>query len=170
MLTKYTYKIFIASIFASIVAVGLFVFTFVVIRNKNQHASALAQTIKENLDKEENIIEYTKIIEDTKEKHELLKSYIVNQNQIGEFATYLENQGAEVGIEVKISQVALSPTDPNILIVDLEGVGNFQNTIRLLSRVENAPYKVKIVGVSLSGLKSSGWQSNIQIEVISSQF
>lgn len=154
----------------SLLAVGVFVFTFSVIRNKNQHASALAQTIKENLDKEENILQYTKIIEDTKEKHELLKSYIVNQNQIGEFVTYLENQGIETDVSVKISQVALSLTDPNILIIDLEGEGNFSDTVRLLSRIENAPYKIKIVSVALSGLKTVGWQSSIQIEVISSQF
>lgn len=154
----------------TLISVGMFVFAFRVIKHKNQYASALTQTIQQKIIEEENILESKNIIAETKQKHDTLKSFIVDQDKIDEFATYIEAQGDAVGIAVNIRNVEISPMNPNILSLTFDGIGNFEDVTRLLWIIENSPYKISVHNVSMASSVTSKWQVSVKIEVISSQF
>ncbi|MCC6323915.1 hypothetical protein IT400_03955 [Candidatus Nomurabacteria bacterium] len=167
---KRTYILLFISIFTTLIAVGMFLFAYNVIKHKNQYASALAQTIEEKITNEDNVQEFRKVIQDTKQKNELLKSFIVNQQKIDEFVAYLEAQGDIAKVPVNIRNVEISITDPSMLIVTFDGISNFENVIRLIWVIENAPYKINVKNVTFNNIMENKWQINMSIEVISSQF
>ncbi len=165
---KRTYRLLIASIFTILVSVSMLLFAFRVIKHKNQYASALSQTIESKITQEENVSEFKKVIEDTKEQHELLQSFVVKQSKIDEFATYLETEGDAVGVPINIQNVEISAVDPSVVLISFDGVSNFENVMHLVWVIEHAPYKIKITSLSLNYAIGSRWQLNMKIEAVSS--
>ncbi|MDQ5971710.1 MAG: hypothetical protein QG566_656 [Patescibacteria group bacterium] len=167
---KRTYILLSISIFTTLMAIGMFLFAYNVIKHKNQYASALSQTIQEKITNEDNIQEFKKVIKETKEKDELLKSFIVNQQKIDEFAAFLEAQGDIANVPISIRNVEISTTNPSILTVTFDGINTFENIVHLMWVIEHSPYKINIKNVIFNNILENRWQINMSIEVISSQF
>ncbi len=176
---KKTYFILIFSIFISVISVLFFVFVFMAVKNKNEHASALTGTINEKASEIENIASLKDTINKTKEKRNALSSYLVNAERIDEFVSFVEDMGTSVGVSLDVSSVDLVKNKKNTISVDFVSKGSFDDMMRLVIATENMPYQVTIKKVFInkvidSSLDSKGkpngkdfWELQLGFEAVS---
>lgn len=167
MFTKNTNILLSISITLSVLSLVVFFLVFNIIKNKDKNASDLSIKIQEKITEEENLLQFKNVIKETNEKHQILKSYVVDQGKIDEFVAFLEAQGDAVLVPIDIKNVEISKTDPNILAVLFDGEGAFENIIHLIWVIDNAPYKITLKNIHLTAVPDFKWLFNANIEVIS---
>ncbi len=169
MTNKRTHILLGVSIASTLVAGGLIFFAFSTINKKNAEAVVLSQKIQEKLTEQENLTKFKNVIKETNQKHEILKSYVVDQNRVDELVTYLEAIGDNVGIAIEIKNVEIPIAKPNTVLVAFDGVGTFGSLMNLVWIIENLPYNVDINSFAISSDSIGGWKMNIKLEFISNQ-
>ncbi len=178
MPNKKTYTIFITSLFVVLTMLGVLVFVFLQVKVKNQQVSIISQQISKKTTEDGNVETLKKVIEDTNEKRQQLKSYIVDENHIDEFVSWIENEGESIGVPVTINNVTVSSAKENILSVSFTGAGSFDKVMKMISLVEYSPYQIRINKLSLSKVVRSlddekkeiiitEWEFSMDIEAVS---
>jgi Tfp pilus assembly protein PilO len=150
MPNKKTYIFFISALLVTFVMMGILVFVFFQVKSKNEKSAEISQQINRKITQEGNLEALQKVIEETKEKRQQLKSYIVDESHIDEFVGWVENQGESVGVPIIINTVSLSNTKKNTLAVSFSGSGSFDKVTKLVSLIEYSPYQVHIKNLSLN--------------------
>ncbi|MEK7585715.1 MAG: hypothetical protein AAB477_00555 [Patescibacteria group bacterium] len=143
MFKNRTILILILSIVTTLLALGTLIFFFRMVKNKNQHTSALLTTLANKMYQKQNAQALTKKMADIEETRSTINSYFVDSKEIDSFISYLENLGTSAGAEVKVDKFDTSTTK-NILIVRITAKGTFSSIMRTLLLLENAPYKIDI--------------------------
>lgn len=169
MTNKHTYILLAISIFSTLVAGTLIFFMFISINKKNAEAVILAQKIQIKLIEQENLTQFKHVIKETNEKHQILKSYIVDQERIDELVTYLEAVGDSVGVPIEIKNVEILNTKSNTIAVTFEGEGAFGSLMNLVWVMENLPYNLEINSFSVNSDLVGTWKINIKLEFTSNQ-
>lgn len=178
MPNKKTYIIFTISLFATLLMLGVLIFVFLQVKTKNEQASVISQQISRKITEGENVETLRNVIEDTKEKRQQLKSYVVDESRIDEFVGQIESEGELIGLPITINSVALSPTKKNVLAVSFSGSGSFDKVMKMVSLVEYSPYQIHINNLALNKYtKSLGdakkeiiiteWDFQVDFEVVS---
>ena len=183
MKRSYTILIFIASIITTIIVVGLFVFFLNVIKNKNEHISAVFSALEEKIAEKENARIFSEKISEIKLIDSNLDDYFVNPNTIDTFVGYLEGIGPTMGVGISVNGVEVPTKTKNLITFKLSVKGSFQNVARTISFLENIPYQINITQFYLNkGLKSQDadelnkeidlsvtlWQADISFDILSS--
>lgn len=150
MPNKKTYIIFTISLILVLIMLSILTFVFLQIKSKNQQASIILQQINKKTTEGGNVETLKKVIEDTTIKRQQLKSYIVDDNHIDEFVSWIENEGDSIGVPITINSVSVSPTKKNILSVSFNGSGSFDKVMKTISLIEYSPYQIHINKLSLN--------------------
>lgn len=136
--------LFIISIIATLLSVGVFVFFFKVIKNKNEHTAVVMTTLEDKVLEKKNASELVKKMTQVDTIKSTLNGYFVDSASIDSFVNYLESLGVNSNTIVSVKSVEVSKTESNILLVQLSTEGNFSNVMQTVKLLENMPYKVSI--------------------------
>jgi hypothetical protein len=169
MTNKNTYILLGASILSTFVAGGLIFLAYTSIQKKNTQAVVLSQNIQLKLIEQENLTQFKNVIKETNEKHQILKSYIVDQDRIDELVIYLESKGDSLGVPIEIKNVEILNTKANTIAITFDGEGDFGNLMNLVWVIENLPYNVEISSFSVNSDLLGGWKINMKLEFTSNQ-
>lgn len=150
MRKNYSNIILIVSAVLLIVLIGSFLYFLNIIKNKNRHISSTEIAIEEKLADIKNVdVLKKKMIElgDTEEK---LTSYFVDTNSVDLFVEYLENIGTDNNVILTVKSVKIPVDDKNTILINIFTSGNFEDSMKVLSLIENAPYSIVINSIYLN--------------------
>ena len=134
---------FPTALILTLIFVGVFIFMFNKLKKENEHASKLSQTLNDHLSEDEGVSSISKVIAEANTKRDMLTSYIVDENQIDKFVTWVEETGDSVKVPIVVSNVSSSPSKKNIISISLKGRGSFSDVVRFVSLVEYSPYQLR---------------------------
>lgn len=150
MRTRHTTAVFIFSLVTTLIVLGALSFFFIIVRNKNQHTSAVLTTLENKILKKKNITTLTQKIAEVEPIRNTLNGYFMNTREVDTFVGYLETIGDKAQAPVKVESVEVSPAAKNVVIVKISTEGDFSNVVRVLTLLENAPYALHIEQFSLN--------------------
>ncbi len=156
--------ILISATISLVIAIILFVFSFYLLKNINTKSSILSKEIAQRELERENISQFKKIIKDTEEKHAQIDSFIIENTEVDQFVSALEQEGDKLGVPINIGGVNLSNANQNRLVVLFDADGSFESLTKLLWIIENMPYKIEIKSASLRAGEKN-WTLNVNIEL-----
>lgn len=145
-----TIAMFYLSILAVIFAVGILVFLFKVIENKNAHTSKVLATLSEKMTEKENITGLSKKIAEIQNTQKKVKAYLVDPNQVDTFVEYLEKIGSDTDTELSVKTINTLESVPDKIFINISVRGAFANVMWALAVLENAPYQVNITRAYLN--------------------
>ena len=105
MKRNHTNIIFILSIIATISVVCLFVFFLKVIRNKNEHVSAVLITLAEKMREKENVIMFSEKSAEIQATRDSVNGRFVDPDKIDTFVGYLEDLNKNIGGEISVKSI-----------------------------------------------------------------
>lgn len=141
---------FIFSFTIVIVVMGSFLLILNVIKNKNQHTSAIFYALQQKMTDKEKIDNSKEKIQEMKLLQDKIDQYFVDPNQIDKFVGYLEDIGATIGSEVSVKGIDISKKENNLVSFKLSTRGTFQEIMKTITFLENIPYQIKITQVYLN--------------------
>lgn len=175
--------LFTISLVTLLAAVSLFVFFLHVIKNKNNHTSAVLTTLENNLLRKQNIDTITKKVNEVERTRDTINSYFVNTKEIDSFVNYLESLGNSSMAELRVERFESIPNVPNTLSVRVSINGQFSNVIRTFKLLENSPYKISINNFNMNHITETvtetingkeftkdkfSWQSTVTFNILTS--
>jgi hypothetical protein len=183
MHNKKTNLILSLSIITAIVVATVFILFFKVIKNKNEHTSAVLTTLETKINKKANIKMLEKKIAELEATRARIDSYFVDSEQIDSFISYLENLGTTAGTVLEVKTVEISPNKKNTILGKVSAQGTFASVMKTITLLESIPYQIEVTSVYLnkdtqtvtSEVKgktvtttSYVWQADISFEILSS--
>ena len=132
----------------SIVSLLAFSFAFGyllnVIKNKNNHISAVSITLEKKIVEKNNLTALEKKMTELVDTQKKISSYFVDTSNIEKFVEYLEGMGLSNGTEVSVKSVDVEKGDKTKMLVNLRIKGNFAKTTKTIAILENSPYNIVI--------------------------
>lgn len=177
-----TTTVFIFSIITTILVICLFVFSLKIIKNKNEHISAVVSTLEGKLKEKENMVALSEKVAEIKKTGEILNNYLVDSNKIDVFVSYLEDLGSSLGSKISVENIEISKDVKNKILIKLLITGNFQNVAKTIGFLENIPYEVDINQMYLNKdltpptdladkkvktVSSPTWQADVSFNILS---
>jgi hypothetical protein len=170
---------FIFSLIVTIVLIGIFLFILNIIKNKNQHISAVFNTLQEKITEKERADNSKGKIQEIKLLQSSLNQYFIDSNQIDKFVSYLEDIGLVTGAQVTVKGIEVLKKENNLISFKLSANGTFEEVMKTITLLENIPYQIKIMQVYLNKnidkyvevtetkkLTSSVWQADISFNIL----
>jgi len=181
MKRNHTNIIFALSVIMAIATICLFIFLFKVIRNKNEHASAVLVTLEEKIKEKENAVIFSERRLEIQDTQHTIDNYFVDQNKIDTFVGYLEDLNKDAGVEISVESIEIPPKTKNTISIKLSVDGNFQEVIKTIYLLENIPYQVNFTQVNLNKniqqpiveegkdvlSKVPAWQAEVSFNILS---
>jgi hypothetical protein len=125
-----------------IILIGVFVYVFSVIRNKNIHTSSVVAALDQRILENNNIGVFDKKMSDLKNTNDLMGSFIVDKSNIDKFVEYLENLGTSNDVDLAVKSVDTPKNEKNKILVNLSMVGDFSNIMKVIALLESSQYSV----------------------------
>jgi hypothetical protein len=143
---KWKHTLFVCSLSAltAVVSFAALFFLFHVIKNKNEHTSAVLSTLDEKITEKENADVFAKKIADIEATDTALSSHFVDSKKISTFVDYLENYGTQTNTEVTVTDISISDKDKNTIAVKLSIIGEFKDVLQTIALLENDQYQIHI--------------------------
>ncbi len=180
MNNKINQKIIISGIL-SLLALGSLSYLFILIRNKNAHAGAIANDIATAGTRAADTAKLKRALEDSANARADIDLYFVDQNGVADFLTSLEAFGPQSGAKISISNADINDksisdqTDksPKTLKISMSATGTFSQIYRLEKLIENAPYDLDILRSHMvrsdtldsKGNTQTSWNLSLDLEL-----
>ena len=142
--------LFSLSILAVIFALGIFIFLFKVIENKNSHASKVLSTLSDKVIEKENMSTMSKKISEMEATQKKVKGYLVDPSHVDTFVTYLEVIGTDTNTEFVVKNINTIEGVQNKIFINVSIRGTFANIMNALTILENVPYQLRVTKSYLS--------------------
>jgi len=183
MKKSHTIIIFILSILVTILVAGLLVFFLKIIENKNQHIFVVTETIGDKLKEKENVTMFTEKLSEIQLLENNIDSRFVDSNKIDTFVSYLEEIDLDIGSDISVKNIEISPKTKEVISFKILITGTFEQVMRTVVLLENIPYEVDIISIYLNkdltettnkeGEKTKilgvpTWQADISFNILSS--
>ncbi len=145
-----TITIFIFSLIASLFIAAIFLFFFKIIKNKNEHTSAVLTALENKILIKQNANAITEKKSEIEATQVEINSHFVNPFEIDSFVEFLENLGTNAGTTVKVKSVEIAKAASNTISIEIEADGDFSPVMRTIRLLENSPYKIHIDRMNLT--------------------
>jgi len=165
-----TSLVFYASLFTMIVSVGIFIFFFKVIQNKNEHASKVRMTLSDKIAQKANTDLIEEKISEVQSKSKIVNSYFLDTNNIDKFVEYLEKLGSDNQTDLLVKDIQVPQAEKNRISVKILINGKFADIMQTIALLENSPYQINITQSFLNKIINeqvvpvTGKTKNIPIE------
>ena len=180
-------SILIFSIVILFVLTGGMFLMVTVIKNKNNHTSAVLATLNQKMVEKENLNILEKRMSELGNTRNKIEGYLVDPAGIDTFVEYLEKTGAGNGVDLSVKSVEIPKMENNKISASLYMVGSFNDILKVISLLENAPYDIVITSTylskqtlseialsNISGVskeknvaKKTNWQASVTFNVLS---
>lgn len=163
--------ILILAIIFNLLLVGGYVYSFYLMKTKNEEASVVSDELNQYLSNEGTINKLKKAVRDSKDDRERLSLYFVSRDDIPDFAKKIESLGEVSGVELTILGFS---TQGDVLSFDVSSQGSFIDTMHLISLLENLAFKIEItkayinlVEIQVEGedFTRTAWGGNFSVEL-----
>jgi Tfp pilus assembly protein PilO len=170
-------KILIIIIACNIVAMVGYYFLFQYIKKQTTAASSLSSTIDLGQQKNSHINSLRSLVKDTESQRQHLATFLLSSDNEISFIEQIENLAKNSGLAVRtnnVSSLAGGAETTRVFQMQTQTVGSWSNTLYFLSQVENLPYGIKILGVSLNRQSADGstggssWVTTFDVNVVES--
>jgi len=138
------------SIISFIILSVVFVYLLNVIKNKNEHASVVSNTLKNKTIEKGNLDILEKRMTELLDTQKKINSYLVDTSNIDKFVEYLENIGINNNASLSVKSVDFLKNDKNKMVVSLTIRGDFSGVMKTFSILENSPYDIVIDSLYLN--------------------
>jgi hypothetical protein len=132
------------------VSIGVFIFFFQAIENKNIHTQAVLSTLENKIAEKNNTSILLRKIKKVNEVKQDIENHFVDTSHINIFVDSLEKLGTSANTSLKVTDVALSESDPNIVTVKVSIQGSFAHVSQAIALLENIEYHVHVKEIYLS--------------------
>jgi hypothetical protein len=139
-------RLIISAIMVILVVCSLFLL-FNAIKNKNQQISTETKILQDKINEKNNINMFSAKISEIKDVQDSLNRYLIDPNKIDTFVGYLEEMGSQMGSDVSVEGVEVSPEINNMILFKLSIKGTFQSVSRMIALLENIPYQIDITQI-----------------------
>jgi hypothetical protein len=182
MKSKNTIIMFIIAALATIVAICSFIFVMRIIKKTNENTSVTLVELQEKMKDKENATIFAKKIAEIQALQDSINGHFLDPNKIDKFASYLEEMGASVGVEVLIKNIEVPPKTKNTMLLKLSISGEFQGVMKMIALLENNPYQINITQAYLNKnieqlteeeiklnkvLAKTIWEANVTFNILS---
>ena len=145
-----TNLILIISIVLFIVFSVIFVYIFNVIKNKNEHASAVLITLGNKKTEKNNLDTLEKRMTELLDTQKKINGYLVDASSIDKFVGYLENIGSTNKVSFSVKSIDIDKDNKNKMTVSLTIRGGFSDIMKTFFILENSPYDIVIESLYLN--------------------
>ncbi len=168
---------FIISALAALIGVGLFVYTYMMIRGTVTEAAYLRGDLAAALNEQTAVYGAEKTLTGSTAELATIDSYFVTSDGSVAFISYLESLGRKAGADLSIQNinvVAGAPADfKDTLSVQLTITGTWDAVVQTLALLEQVPYHLNVASLDMSrqdttvGKKTViRWQAAAIVEVL----
>lgn len=164
-----TKKILLIVILLNLVVAGFYYHLFSKIREKNEHIALIENNIMAESVKANMLALAKTQVTETAAKREALDGFFIKTDSVVPFLNYIQTLAAHTNVKLKISNVSIEPINDNnsfeILRLNLEASGEWQNLYRFGAQIELMPYKVLLVKADLEkGVEVLNSNKNTSLE------
>ncbi|MFA6251302.1 MAG: hypothetical protein WC603_01600 [Candidatus Paceibacterota bacterium] len=176
--------ILILSLITTLLVLGALGFFLRIIKNKNQHISVSIATLEKKLKDKEEIVTFAEKLSEIESIRDTISSRFIDPNKIDTFVNYLEDLDSDIGSDIAVKNIEISPKVKNSIAFKILITGTFQEVMETISLLENIPYEVDVTQVYLNKdlaqvidtqdekqtpvIKVSTWQADIAFNILSS--
>lgn len=168
------------SIILFILVTSFFVYFFKIIKNKNNHTSAVVIALEKKIADKENINTLTQKMDELLNTNKKINGYLVETSKVYIFVEYLENLGVENNVELVVDSVDIPKNEKNKILATLNIIGNFSDVMKTIDTIENSPYNITMSSSYISKeiilsdntqklpiSTQTSWQVNLKFSVLS---
>jgi len=159
-------------LFVTLLLSACYFFLFINVKAKNEHVSSLVNAIET-----ESVAESTQrstkvLVAETSKYRQKLKGYLVGKDNAVSFLEFLEREGSDVGVTVKIESVvpsALTDGDVEELRLSVKASGQWAEVVRYVGLLELLPFQSRLeqLVVSTSEKAEDGpWNAQVVLVVL----
>ena len=145
-----TFIILCCSLIVFLLSLSGTIFFVKKIADKNAHTSLVNATLEAKLKEKENRTLLEKKVTEAKAVHNEISLYFIEADTIDTFLNEVESLGRDTETNVKVENVTVLSESANTLSVKVHTKGQFSNSIKMLSLLENLPYNIHITSVYLN--------------------
>lgn len=140
-------QVFFTALVASVLIVGAYVYTFVLILDKNRQVSEFSASVQNLTEQKNNLISLKDRAKNTEKERSQIDSYFVSQNGVVAFLNRIQSLAEENGLDMAVSSVAIgdSPISPDIFeIIKLSFtcIGEWSDAYRFMSLIDVMPLRI----------------------------
>jgi len=174
----------ILSALLAILTICLFIYFLRIIKNKNEHTSAVLSVLEKKMQDKENSVIFSQKITEIKSIESSINNYFLDPNEIDIFVDYLEKIGLNFGSEVVVNNIEIPEKIKDTILFKLSIIGSFDDVMKTTTFLENIPYQINITQIYLNKntkkitpeinkeeteiLELPKWQSDIYLSILSS--
>lgn len=177
-----TNLILIFSIILLVLVTSFFVYFLNIIKNKNNHTSAVVIALEKKIADKENINTLKEKMDELLNTNNELGGYIVETSKAYVFVEYLESLGTDNNVELVVDSVEVPKNEKNKILVSLNIIAGFSDTMKVIAILENSPYNITMVSSSINkeiilpdntqklptpNPTQFSWQTNLKFNVLS---
>ncbi|OGJ11994.1 hypothetical protein A2467_01685 [Candidatus Nomurabacteria bacterium RIFOXYC2_FULL_36_8] len=107
-------------------------------------------TLNNKIAEKENINVLNKKMAELGDVQKRIGSYLVDTSQIDTFVGYLEEMGADNNIDLSVKSVEVPKNEKNKISLSIDIRGSFENILKGISLLENAPYNISVTSLFLN--------------------
>lgn len=139
----------------NLIVFGASFYLFASIKSIDKNVSARLIQIESAADTEESLRSIKNLMNDTKKEREQIAGFFVQPNGTVDFIETVESLGRIAGIKLETESVGVEAlknktvSSTELFRLSLRTEGSWGDTIRLLSLLENIPYKISFESVKL---------------------
>ena len=144
---KFTIFTLIILAIVAILSIVFVVFIYRDIQKKNEDASLILGSIEQKSVSKEEVNSLVKKNAEAAATEKTINGFFVNKADIVTFVNYMESLGMDSSVEVSVKNVEVVERDKNKISVSLSTRGKYEDTMKLLELLDNAPYYIHITKV-----------------------
>jgi Tfp pilus assembly protein PilO len=163
MKTKKTNLILVISILTFLIVIVFFVYFLRIIKNKNNHISAVMTTLENKITEKRNLNVLEKKRMEMDGIHKRIGGFLVNTASIDTFVEYLEGVGFDNNVELTVKGIDVPKNEKNKININLDMRGSFQDVMKVVALLENAPFNIIISSTFLNKEESTYINPSIEI-------
>lgn len=149
-----TNKIFVFLILCNLVLVAGLGSAFWYLKEKNSEISTWKNEVKVFKDRASKVRSISQLLEETRSEREVIDSFFVSDERVVSFIENLEALARQRGLVVSTDSIQVQDIEKSNLKqnlqVQLNTIGNWNNTFHFFKQVENLPVGLKVDSVSLN--------------------
>lgn len=158
--------------FGVLISFGVYSALFIIIKNKNNHISALQNKVDIEVIKDQRLNSIKQLIKDSDKEFKQIDTYFVSEGGVVNFLEKLESLGPISGVSVSVNSVGVNENANGnlpyeLLNIEFESRGAWSSIVKLISLLETFQFGITIERVQLELLPNSNyWQMNTSFNVL----
>lgn len=160
-------KIFYTALAAAVTVLVLYVYIFMKILDENHRVNVLADSVRSETEKKENLASMAKRITATAPERQKLDGYFISKDGVVPFLNFIQSLGTQNELRLKILSVDVVPADPasdifEIAKISFEARGVWGNVYRMAALSELMPQGVSVDRVDIVKMEDTASQVEAQ--------